>query len=1038
MKKTIITFCATLCLSAAASAQSFQEWQDPELNAINRLPMHTAYFAYESEEAAARNCKEASANYQSLNGRWKFNWVRHADERPTRFWDTDFNDLGWDEIPVPGVWELYGYGDPIYVNVGYAWRNQYHNNPPQVPVKENHVGTYRKTVSVPAEWKGKKIIAHFGSVTSNLYLWVNGRFVGYSEDSKLEAEFDLTPYVKPGQENLFAMQVFRWCDGTYLEDQDFFRYSGIGRDCYLYARPKQHITDLRVTPDLDASYNNGLLTVDLSTTGGSDLHLTLFDAEGNRVAGQQLKAKRQLQTVIRLEAPQKWSAETPYLYTLQVDLKNGAGTLESIPVKVGFRKVEIKNAQLLVNGQPVLIKGANRHELDPDGGYVMSKERMRQDIRIMKQFNLNAVRTCHYPDDSYWYDLCDEYGLYVVAEANIESHGMGYGQHTLAKRKDYREAHMQRNRRNVQRNFNHPSVIIWSLGNEAGYGENFEAAYDWIKSEDTSRPVQYEQARIEGKTDIFCPMYYGYWHCEEYSRDDRHSKPLIQCEYAHAMGNSEGGFKEYWDLVRRYPKYQGGFIWDFVDQSLRWKGKNGKKIYAYGGDFNRFDASDGNFCDNGLVSPDRTPNPHMYEVGHIYQNIWTSPVDSSCKEVEIYNEHFFRDLSAYRLEWTLLRNGRAERSGQIETLNIAPQQRGRLRLEVGDVPADGNEWLLNIRYRLKNREGLLPSGHIAATEQLTVHSYTPALPTSRQLSPARQTAVAPVVEEADRNYLIVAGDEFRIEFDKHNGFLSRYEAGGQTFIEEGHALTPNFWRAPTDNDYGAGLQRKYAAWRTPEIELTSLKQRKEENRIIVEASYKMPAVKAQLELSYRIEASGTILVCQRMKTDPEAKISNLFRFGMQLPMPKEFEAIEYYGRGPIENYIDRNHSTEIGLYRQSVAEQFYPYIRPQETGNKTDIRWWKMLTTSGQGLMVVADVPFSASALNYSIAALDEGPYKRNGHSPEVEEAGYVNFCIDKIQAGLGCEDSWGRIARPEYQVPYKDYEFTFMIIPTSRATDLD
>ncbi len=1038
MKNHIIALGAALTLSAAACAQSFQEWQDPELNEVNRQPMHAAYFAYESEDAAARNCKEASSNYLTLNGRWKFNWVRHADERPTRFWGTDFNDRGWDEIPVPGVWEVYGYGDPIYVNVGYAWRNQFRNNPPQVPVKENHVGTYRRNITVPAGWNGKEIIAHFGSVTSNLYLWVNGRFVGYSEDSKLEAEFDLTRYLKPGQENLIVMQVFRWCDGTYLEDQDFFRYSGIGRDCYLYARPKQHIADLRVTPDLDETYSNGLLNVELSTTGGSDLCLTLLDAEGNSVASQELKAKRQLQTVIRLEAPEKWSAETPYLYTLQVSLKNGGKTLESIPVKVGFRKVEIKNAQLLVNGQPVLIKGANRHELDPDGGYVLSKERMRQDIQIMKKFNLNAVRTCHYPDDSYWYDLCDEYGLYVVAEANAESHGMGYGQHTLAKRKDYAKAHMQRNQRNVQRNFNHPSVIVWSLGNEAGYGENFEAAYDWIKNEDASRPVQYEQARADGKTDIFCPMYFSYYHCEEYSRDDSRTKPLIQCEYAHAMGNSEGGFKEYWDLIRKYPKYQGGFIWDFVDQSLRWKGKNGKTIYAYGGDFNRFDASDGNFCDNGLISPDRVPNPHMYEVGYIYQNIWTTLADASCSEIEIYNEHFFRDLSAYRLEWTLLKNGLAERSGQVETLNIAPQQCGRLRLAVGKIPDDGNEWLLNVCYRQKDREGLLPAGHIVATAQMTLHPYSPALPAIVEASPTYRMAAAPVVEEADWNYLIVNGDDFRVEFNKHSGFLSRYEAGGQAFIEENQALTPNFWRAPTDNDYGAGLQRKYAVWRSPETKLTSLKQRQEENRIIVEALYEMPAVKAQLELTYDIEASGQIRVCQKMKTDPEAKISNLFRFGMQLPMPNVFESIEYYGRGPIENYIDRNHSTAIGIYRQSVAEQFYPYIRQQETGNKTDIRWWKMLTPSGRGLMVIADTPFSASALNYSIAALDEGPNKQNGHSQEVEEVGYVNFCIDKIQAGLGCEDSWGRIARPEYQVPYKDYEFTFVMIPVAHAIGLE
>ena len=511
---------------------------------------------------------------------------------------------------------------------------------------------------VPASWKGKDIIAHFGSVTSNMYLWVNGKYVGYSEDSKLEAEFNLTPYLKAGQKNLIAFQIFRWCDGTYLEDQDFFRYSGVGRDCYLYARDKKRIEDIRVTPDLDANYQNGSLNIALNQKGSGKVNLTLKDASGKEVATTQATKGT---ATLEVENPHKWTAETPYLYTLYASLE---GSNEVIPVKVGFRKVELKNAQVLVHGQPILIKGANRHELDPDGGYVISKERMIQDIQVMKQFNLNAVRTCHYPDNNFWYELCDQYGIYVVAEANIESHGMGYGEETLAKREDYALAHMERNQRNVQRGFNHPSVIIWSLGNEAGYGPNFEAAYDWIKAEDPSRLVQYEQAGKTGKTDIYCPMYLGYDRCEEYSKDEQYQKPLIQCEYAHAMGNSEGGFKEYWDIIRKYPKYQGGFIWDFVDQSVRWTGKNGKMIYAYGGDFNRFDASDLNFCDNGLISPDRVPNPHMYEVGYFYQNIWTNPADIKNGEISIFNEYFFRNLSAYYLEWQLLKNGKIMRSGR--------------------------------------------------------------------------------------------------------------------------------------------------------------------------------------------------------------------------------------------------------------------------------------------------------------------------------------------------------------------------------------
>ena len=630
MKKHLLTSLLTL-IAISMGAQSFQEWKDPRINAVNRAPMHANYFAYESADAAKQGIKEKSANFMSLNGTGKFNWVKDAESSPTDFWKVGFNDKGWDNLPVPGVWELHGYGDPIYVNIGYAWRSQYKNNPPFVPTEENHVGSYRREISVPASWKGKDIIAHFGSVTSNMYLWVNGKYVGYSEDSKLEAEFNLTPYLKPGQKNLIAFQVFRWCDGTYLEDQDFFRYSGVGRDCYLYARDKKRIEDIRVTPDLDSEYKNGSLDITLSLKGAGKVNLTLKDAAGKEVATTQATKGT---TTIEVENPNKWTAETPYLYTLYASLE---GSNEVIPVKVGFRKVELKNTQVLVNGQPILIKGANRHELDPDGGYVISKERMIQDIQIMKQFNLNAVRTCHYPDNNLWYELCDKYGIYVVAEANIESHGMGYGEQTLAKRDDYTLAHMERNQRNVQRSFNHPSVIIWSLGNEAGYGPNFEKAYDWIKAEDPSRLVQYEQAGKTGKTDIYCPMYLTYNRSEEYSKDEQSQKPLIQCEYAHAMGNSQGGFKEYWDLIRKYPKYQGGFIWDFVDQSVRWTGKNGKMIYAYGGDFNRFDASDINFCDNGLISPDRVPNPHMYEVSRLFLS---GHLDKSCRSQKWRNQYF--------------------------------------------------------------------------------------------------------------------------------------------------------------------------------------------------------------------------------------------------------------------------------------------------------------------------------------------------------------------------------------------------------------
>lgn len=1022
----------TMCVCAlSVSAQSFKEWQDPEVNAINRAPMHTSFFAYENLETANKGVKEESDNFMTLNGKWKFLWVESADKRPDDFFRVGYDDNGWDDFCIPAVWELNGYGDPIYVNIGYAWRNQYKNNPPYVPVEKNHVGSYRKEIVVPANWKGKDIIAHFGSVTSNMYLWVNGKFVGYSEDSKLEAEFDITKYLVPGKKNLIAFQVFRWCDGTYLEDQDFFRYSGVSRDCYLYTRNRNRIDDIRVTPSLDDEYKNGILDVELSLKGNNSVSLELLDADNNVVQVKEVKGSGTVKAEFNVENPNKWTAETPYLYTLRASLVNGGNITEIVPLKVGFRRIEIKNAQVLVNGQPVLFKGANRHEMDPDGGYVVSRERMLQDIQIMKKFNINAVRTCHYPDDPYWYELCDKYGIYMVAEANIESHGMGYGETTLAKVDFYKKAHMERNMRNVQRNFNHPSIIFWSLGNEAGYGSNFEAAYHWVKNEDNSRPVQYERAGYSGLTDIFCPMYYGYDACEKYSEDDSKNKPLIQCEYAHAMGNSEGGFKEYWDLIRKYPKYQGGFIWDFVDQSCRWTGKNGEMIYAYGGDFNRFDASDNNFCDNGLISPDRIPNPHMYEVGYFYQNIWTTPGDIANGEIKIYNENFFRDLSAYRMQWEVINNGKSVRTGIVENLDVAPRQTVPYKIDFGKLDESG-EWLLNVKYIQKTSENLVPAGHVVAKNQIVLKGYDVSDMKFENIAEKNIPVIAPVANDENINCLEVSGETFNIQFNKQNGFMDSYCVNGTQMINKDAQLTPNFWRAPTDNDYGAGLQNKYAVWKNPEIKLVSMKHESVNDMIVVSAEYDIASVSAKLYLTYTINNQGAVKVTQKMVADKSAKVSDMFRFGMQMPMPESFENIVYYGRGPVENYIDRNHSTDIGIYSQTVTEQFYPYIRPQENGNKTDIRWWKLFNEEGKGLMFVAEKPFSASALHYTMESLDDGSEKNQRHSNEVVPSELTNLLIDKVQQGLACVDSWGAIPRPEYRIPYDDYEFTFIMTPIS------
>lgn len=1022
--KKLFLLAAAAFLSTQLQAKT-PEWLDPEVTEINRYPMHSSYFAFNPGESFEKN---NSVNFVTLDGTWRFNWVPDADMRPADFWKEAYDDSTWDKIKVPGLWELNGYGDPIYVNNGYPWRGYNENNPPIVPEKRNNVGSYRRLVHIPAEWKGKDVIAHFGSATSNISLWVNGKYVGYGEDSKLENEFDITPYIRPGKDNLIAVQIFRWNDGTYLEDQDFFRLSGLARENYLYSRSKNRIEDIRVHADLTDDYRDGVLDVNLDIKGSGNVTLELLDADNKIVAKtEKNNAKGHLNLTMDLKNPLKWTAETPNLYQLRAIFSKGGKTIETIPVNVGFRRVEIKNSQLLVNGQPVLIKGADRHELDPDGGYVVSRERMLQDVKLMKEMNINAVRTCHYPDDPYWYDLCDRYGLYVTAEANIESHGMGYDEATLAKDPQYKKAHVERNRRHVIRNYNHPSIIVWSLGNEAGYGPNFEAAYDEVKSLDESRPVQYERAPLDGKTDIFCPMYYGYESSVKYSENDAYTKPLIQCEYAHAMGNSEGGFKEYWDIIRNYPKYQGGYIWDFVDQSLRWKNKDGVEIWAYGGDFNATDASDQNFCDNGLISPDREFNPHAYEVQHIYQNVWTS-LDSDHK-VNVYNENFFRALDNVNLNWQLLHNGVPVRTGVVTGIDVAPQSTRQYSVDYGITQGCG-EWMLNIDYTLNTEEPLLPAGTVIASQQLPLEGSR--LCHKMIANPDKHSSVAITKLNTTPGQYIVEGPDFSIAIDRTTGYINFYEANGTALVKPGSVIKPNFWRAPTDNDYGAGLQQRYGAWKDPEIKLTSIDCSEVDGKALIKAQYAMPGVKGTLELIYNVYGDGTLGITENFIATKGAEVSPMFRFGMQLVMPEQYNTVEYYGRGPGENYSDRNNCTRLGVYRQAVAYQPFHYIRPQETGTRTDIRWWKVLDAAGDGIEIKAAAPFSASALNYTIESLDGGKDKTNTHWNEVTPVKETVVNFDLKQMGLGCVNSWGALPLPEYMLPYQDYTFRFTITPVT------
>lgn len=1011
MRKEIVLLMAATAL--CGSAQTFREWQDQNVNQVNRLPMRTTFTPKEESRV-------------SLNGQWKFNWVKDANQRPTDFYTLNFNDKGWGEMPVPGNWELNGYGDPQYLNIGYCWREDFENNPPFVPEKNNHVGSYRKVIKIPADWKGEDIIAHFGSVTSNIYLWVNGKFVGYSEDSKLEPEFDITKYVVPGKDNLIAFQVFRWCDGTYLEDQDFWRLSGVARDSYLYTRPTSaRLEDIRVTPELINDYKDGVLEIDLKLKGNCTVDLSLATPEGKTVASSVAKGSGNVKTKLELANPLKWSAELPNLYTLTATVKSGGKTIQTIPLKVGFRKVEIKNRQLLVNGQPIIIKGVNRHELDPDGGYVVSRERMLLDLKIMKENNINAIRTSHYPDDSQFYDLCDSLGFYMVAEANLESHGMGYGDKTLAKRPEWEKAHFERNERNIARNFNHPSVIIWSMGNEAGNGINFEKIYKWIHQEDPSRPVHYERAELTPWTDIYCPMYASPKYVKEYAENPDSYRPIIQCEYNHVMGNSGGGFKEYMDLTRKDSINQGGFIWDFVDQSLRKFNEDGTEIYAYGGDYNPYDASDKNFCDNGLISPDRGPNPHMAEVKHQYQDIWAYPIDLRKGVIEVYNENFFRDLSNYQLRWSLLIDGKAIETG-VETLpEIVPQGRVNISLPY-QIPATDKEILLNLDFITKKEYQQVPTGYLHAQVQLPVQGYTFTTP---KLEDSHQNIS---VDNTNTQRLRITSPSVYIEFDKNDGMLCQYRVNGIDMLQKDGKLTPNFWRPLTDNDYGAHLGTRRKAWRNPELKLEKFEVSDPKDGVVsVSSKYLLPGVHSTLVMSYEINADGQILLNSNLTPDADAKdVPEMMRFGIQLQMPQTMDISNYYGRGPIENYADRNTSTPLGRYTQTADEQAYPYIRPQETGTKSDMREWLQTNKGGRGVLITSGAPFYGSALRYSIESLCDGDEKGQRHFPEVEKAPYVNLLIDSAHTGVGGISSWGALPLTDYRVPFGPQHLTLLISP--------
>ena len=1045
--------------TVAIQQPTFTEWHDLQVNEINRLPLHTMHFAYDPNDFPGTGAeyldKKKSMNYLSLEGTWKFNWVANADERPTDFYKTDLDDSKWNNIQMPGNWEMLGYGQPEYVNVGFAWRGHFDQQPPAVPTKDNHVGSYRREINIPSNWDGKRVIAHFGSVTSNIYLYVNGKFAGYAEDSKVAAEFDITPFLKKGK-NLIAFQTFRWCDGSWCEDQDFWRLSGPARENYLYARSKDHrLLDVRVETELKNNYKDGYLNITAKVQGNTLAYFGLYDPDGKEVivTGTDNVRNGVAKYQLRVKNVRKWSAETPNLYTLVVSpIQNGGMYLpyEIVQVKVGFRKVEIKNKQFLVNGQPVLLKGANRHEIDPDEGYNVSEQRMIQDIMMMKRMNINAVRTCHYPDDPRWYDLCDKYGLYVVAEANQESHGFQYGDDAAAKKPEFAKQIMERNQHNVSMFYNHPSIVTWSMGNETVMGDNFLQAYKWIKSQDKTRPVQYEQARRGEGTDIFCPMYYPVAASEKYAKDPNSPMPLIQCEYNHTMGNSGGNLSDYWNLIRKYPILQGGFDWDFVDQALhrnivkpmsilpyKMNNEELRKIeYCYGGDYNKYDPSDNNFNCNGIIGPDRQMNPHAYEVAYQYQNIWAKMVNAETGEVSVHNENFFRDLSNYALAWSLEEDGVETQNGTIADLDVPAQQTKNFTIPYDKSKIKGKEVFLNIDFRLKEAEPLLTAGQVMAYAQLPVVTKQACSGDCSKMLAQGHGKKKMKLAAKKNNVVAVTTPNLTFKIDRSTGLISEYAYNGKSLLGEGGTLKPNFWRAPTDNDMGAGLQKKFKAWKNPQMNLKNIdvKKDKKTNSVTILTSFDMPEVQGQMDITYVVFANtGAVKVTEDFKATEGAKVSDMFRFGMLMQMPYTMEKSNYYGRGPIENYSDRKDCMRIGVYTDDADNQYFPYIRPQESGTKGDMRWWNQTDASGFGFQVKSCKPFYASAIHFDTEELDDGDDKDQRHSFNLKKSRFTNLFLDAEHSGVAGENSWGAWPLEKYRLHYGNKNFTFVLIPLDK-----
>jgi len=1015
-----------LISAAMVDAAQAVDWENPAVIQRNKEDGHCSFVPCPDAKTALAG--KGSPFTKSLNGKWKFHWVKTPDKRPTGFFKADFDDSSWKRIPVPSNWQMHGYGTPIYVNIKYPFTK----DPPRIGGPNgNPVGSYRTTFTVPKAWKGRNVFIRFDGVESAFYLWINGQKVGYSQGSRTPAEFNITRYLKSGA-NVLAAEVFRWCDGSYLEDQDFWRLSGIYRNVTLVSRSDLHVRDFFIKTPLDAKYRDAKLSVDveLRNLGAAkrncSVAITMFDAGGETVFFKTLVAKTAVAAGSKASVnftqdipnPRKWSAERPDLYKLLIELRDAdAKTIEAASLNVGFRSIELKGAQVLVNGKAVYFKGVDRHEHDPDTGHTISRESMVRDIRLMKQHNINAVRTSHYPDVAEWYDLCDRYGLYLVDEANIESHEMGsHKQHAIADGPAWKLAHLDRAQRMVERDKNHPSIIFWSLGNEAGVGRNFANNYKWIKNRDDTRPVQYEAAGSR-HGDIYCPMYARIGAIRSYC-SGKPKRPIILCEYAHAMGNSVGNLQDYWDVIEEFKQAQGAFIWDWVDQGLRKKAADGTEFWAYGGDYGD-KPNDGNFCCNGLVLPDRRPNPSLLEVKKVYQHVKVTPVDLAAGKLLVHNKYTFIPLDFAGVSWELSADGKVIQSGDLPGMSLGPGEKQELTVPVKkpDVQA-GTEYFVKVTFALAAETPWAPKGHVVAWDQYKVPFDVPPAPK------VDADAMGKVSAAESDDAITVSGIGFAVKVGRKTGAIESLKYSNREMLAS--PLAPNFWRAPIDNDRGNKMPRRLGVWKTagPRRKLKGItSEQTGDKQVTVTASFELAGGKASLKCTYRIFGSGDVLVDAEYK--PNAPLPELPRFGMQMAMPGGFSKMTWLGRGPHETYWDRKTGAAVGLYAGSVADALHPYARPQENANRTDVRWLAMTNADGAGLLAVGRPLLSISAWPYTMKDLESAR-----HTNELPRRDTVTVNLDYKQTGVGGDNSWGARTHAQYTLVNRAYVYSFRLAP--------